>query len=66
MQLETLLFGLYHKCSIAHQFFLLGIVYGFNVTASKEVEQLSNRVGIPIKKHNVIYKLVDDIKVSYI
>ncbi|XP_065059545.1 translation initiation factor IF-2, mitochondrial-like [Rhopilema esculentum] len=39
-----------------------GIVYGFNVTASKEVEQLSNRVGIPIKKHNVIYKLVDDIK----
>ena len=40
-----------------------GIVYGFNVTAPKDVEKLSKRLEVPLKSYKVIYKLMDDIKV---
>ncbi|XP_041038263.1 translation initiation factor IF-2, mitochondrial isoform X1 [Carcharodon carcharias] len=39
-----------------------GLVYGFNVNASKEVQQMATKKGIKIKLHRVIYKLIDDLK----
>lgn len=39
-----------------------GIVYGFNVQVPSKVAQLAKSKGVIIKSHNVIYKLIDDIK----
>ncbi|XP_067845115.1 translation initiation factor IF-2, mitochondrial [Heptranchias perlo] len=39
-----------------------GLVYGFNVNANKEVQQMASKKGIKIKLHKVIYKLIDDLK----
>ncbi|XP_060687498.1 translation initiation factor IF-2, mitochondrial isoform X1 [Hemiscyllium ocellatum] len=39
-----------------------GLVFGFNVNASKEVQQMATKKGIKIKLHKVIYKLIDDLK----
>ncbi|KAL2086664.1 hypothetical protein ACEWY4_017723 [Coilia grayii] len=39
-----------------------GIIYGFNVGASKPVEQMATKKSVPVKLHKVIYKLIDDLK----
>ncbi|CAI5678765.1 unnamed protein product [Oreochromis niloticus] len=39
-----------------------GSIYGFNVAASRGIEQLAARKGIPLRLHSVIYKLVDQLK----
>ncbi|XP_078086000.1 translation initiation factor IF-2, mitochondrial isoform X2 [Mustelus asterias] len=39
-----------------------GLVYGFNVNVSKEVQQMATKRGVKIKLHRVIYKLIDDLK----
>lgn len=36
-----------------------GVIYAFNVECSKSLTEKTN---VPIKKHNIIYKLVEDVK----
>lgn len=50
---------------VCHSPFLLsssGSIYGFNVAASKSVQQLAAQRGIPLRLHNIIYKLIDELK----
>lgn len=42
--------------------FVLAIIYAFNVGSLKDAEENARQNGITIKQHNIIYKLVDDIK----
>lgn len=39
-----------------------GIVYAFNVACPERVKKVADEANIPIKHHNVIYRLVDDVK----
>ncbi|XP_060105347.1 translation initiation factor IF-2, mitochondrial [Heteronotia binoei] len=39
-----------------------GIVYGFNVNASKPIQQLAAKKDIKIKIHNIIYRLIEDLQ----
>ncbi|XP_053713719.1 translation initiation factor IF-2, mitochondrial [Synchiropus splendidus] len=39
-----------------------GSIYGFNVTASKKIQQLAEKQNVPLRLHNVIYKLIDQLK----
>ena len=39
-----------------------GIIYSFNVPVLPAVAQQAKAAGIPIKKHNIIYRLIDDVK----
>lgn len=39
-----------------------GSIYGFNVAASRPMQQLAARKGVPLRLHNVIYKLIDELK----
>ncbi|KAE8299908.1 Translation initiation factor IF-2, mitochondrial [Larimichthys crocea] len=39
-----------------------GSIYGFNVGASRPIQQLAARHGVPLRLHNVIYKLIDELK----
>lgn len=39
-----------------------GIVYGFNVEVPSRVAQLAKSRGVVVKSHNVIYKLIDDLR----
>uniref|UniRef100_UPI0037E8E446 translation initiation factor IF-2, mitochondrial n=1 Tax=Semicossyphus pulcher TaxID=241346 RepID=UPI0037E8E446 len=39
-----------------------GSIYGFNVGASKPIQQLAARRGVPLRLHNIIYKLIDELK----
>ncbi|NWI49701.1 IF2M factor, partial [Calyptomena viridis] len=39
-----------------------GVIYGFSVKANESVKKLADKKGIKIKLHNIIYKLVDDLK----
>ncbi|XP_051238634.1 translation initiation factor IF-2, mitochondrial isoform X2 [Dicentrarchus labrax] len=39
-----------------------GSIYGFNVGASKSVQQLAAKRCVPLRLHNIIYKLVDELK----
>ena len=36
----------------------------FNTRISEKVEALATECNVPIRKHNIIYRLVDDVKVS--
>ncbi|XP_054856714.1 translation initiation factor IF-2, mitochondrial isoform X2 [Eublepharis macularius] len=38
-----------------------GVVYGFNVNASKSIQQLASKKDIKIKIHNIIYRLIEDL-----
>lgn len=38
------------------------IIYGFNIECSPKIDQIAQTKSISIKMHNVIYKLVDDLK----
>lgn len=63
-QLEVLNFGIgdvsENDINMAEMF--SGSIYGFNVRASKPVQQLAARRGVPLRLHNIIYKLVDELK----
>ncbi|NWQ78335.1 IF2M factor, partial [Columbina picui] len=39
-----------------------GVVFGFSVKANESIKQLAAKKGIKIKLHNVIYKLIEDLK----
>lgn len=39
-----------------------GLVFCFNVKISNQVQSLAKRLGISIKQHKIIYKLLEDIK----
>ena len=39
-----------------------GVIYAFNVDCPDHLKERAKAAGIPIKHHNVIYKLIDDIK----
>lgn len=41
---------------------LPGSIYGFNVEASRSVQQLAAKHGVPLHLHAVIYKLIDTLK----
>ncbi|XP_047111095.1 translation initiation factor IF-2, mitochondrial isoform X1 [Schistocerca piceifrons] len=38
------------------------IIYGFNVSTLKKAQEMANSKKISIRHHNVIYKLIDDLK----
>lgn len=38
------------------------IIYGFNIECPPKIEQVASVKNISMKMHNVIYKLVDDLK----
>lgn len=40
------------------------IIYGFNVDIPKAVKQLANRDGVQVRTFTVIYKLIDDARLS--
>ncbi|XP_075996718.1 translation initiation factor IF-2, mitochondrial [Genypterus blacodes] len=39
-----------------------GSIYGFNVSANKSIQQMALKRGVPLKLHNVVYKLIDELK----
>ena len=39
-----------------------GIVYGFNVTCPEAVTKLAKSTGVAIKRHNIIYRLLEDLR----
>ncbi|NXD02287.1 IF2M factor, partial [Certhia familiaris] len=39
-----------------------GVILGFSVKASESIKKLADKKGIKIKLHNVIYKLIEDLK----
>ena len=42
--------------------YFVGIIYAFNTKVSSNVAALANEKNVPIKEHNVIYKLIDDLR----
>lgn len=63
-QLEVLHFGIgdvsENDINMAETFG--GSIYGFNVAASRSIQQLAAKRGVPLRLHNVIYKLMDELK----
>ncbi|XP_074944232.1 translation initiation factor IF-2, mitochondrial isoform X2 [Phalacrocorax aristotelis] len=39
-----------------------GVVFGFSVKANASIKQLAAKKGVKIKLHNIIYKLIEDLK----
>lgn len=39
-----------------------GSIYGFNVAASRPIQQLAAKKGVALRLHSVIYKLIDQLK----
>lgn len=39
-----------------------GIIYAFNTKIPSEALNFANAMNVPIKEHNVIYKLIDDLR----
>lgn len=50
----------YHNYGVS--FFISAIVYAFNIGTLKDAEEDAKQNNVTIKKHNVIYTLIDDIK----
>lgn len=42
--------------------FFLAVIYAFNVPVTPALLQLAKNAKVEIKKQNVIYKLIDDLK----
>ncbi|HEY4161291.1 MAG TPA: translation initiation factor IF-2 [Candidatus Saccharimonadales bacterium] len=40
------------------------IIYGFNITAATSIRRLANRDQVSIRLYNVIYELIDDVKIE--
>lgn len=43
-------------------FHLSGVIFGFSVKANDSIKKLADKKGIKIKLHNIIYKLIEDLK----
>ena len=43
-------------------FVIAGVVYGFNVQCSEAVQKLARSKGVSVRFHNIIYKLMDDVR----
>ncbi|NWU41273.1 IF2M factor, partial [Hylia prasina] len=39
-----------------------GVIFGFGVKANESIKKLADKKGIKIKLHNIIYKLIEDLK----
>ncbi|NXX89169.1 IF2M factor, partial [Centropus bengalensis] len=39
-----------------------GVVFGFSVKANESIKQMAAKKGVKIKLHNIIYKLIEDLK----
>lgn len=39
-----------------------GVIYAFNTNCAPLVDAELEKTGVPLKHHNVIYKLIDDVK----
>ncbi|NXU60893.1 IF2M factor, partial [Horornis vulcanius] len=39
-----------------------GVIFGFSVKANETIKKLADKKGIKIKLHNIIYKLIEDLK----
>ncbi|XP_058690097.1 translation initiation factor IF-2, mitochondrial [Poecile atricapillus] len=39
-----------------------GVIFGFGVKATESIKKLADKKGIKIKLHNIIYKLIEDLK----
>uniref|UniRef100_A0A8B9GZ24 Translation initiation factor IF-2, mitochondrial n=1 Tax=Astyanax mexicanus TaxID=7994 RepID=A0A8B9GZ24_ASTMX len=39
-----------------------GIIYGFNVSANKSIQDMAAKKKIPINMHRIIYRLIDNLK----
>lgn len=63
-QLDVLHFGIgdvsENDVNMAETF--TGSIYGFNVGASRSVQQLAARRGVPLRLHTIIYKLIEELK----
>ncbi|XP_040041426.1 translation initiation factor IF-2, mitochondrial [Gasterosteus aculeatus] len=63
-QLEVLHFGIgdvsENDVNVADAF--SGSIYGFNVAASRSIQQLAAKRGVPLRLHSIIYKLIDELK----
>ncbi|KAL6111245.1 mtif2 [Pungitius sinensis] len=63
-QLEVLHFGIgdvsENDVNMADAF--SGSIYGFNVAASRSIQQLAAKRGVPLRLHSIIYKLIDELK----
>ena len=42
--------------------YFLGIIYAFNTKVPSNVAALAHEKNVPIKEHNIIYKLIDDLR----
>jgi len=47
-------------------FIFLGVVFAFNTKISPQVLKLADDLNVTIKQHNIIYKLIEDVKVCII
>ncbi|MGH0132990.1 UNVERIFIED_CONTAM: hypothetical protein FKN15_059552, partial [Acipenser sinensis] len=54
--------GFLWQCKSSVASLVSGVVYGFNVDANKAIQQAAVKKGVQIKLHNIIYKLIDDLK----
>uniref|UniRef100_A0A8C3U9P1 Translation initiation factor IF-2, mitochondrial n=1 Tax=Catharus ustulatus TaxID=91951 RepID=A0A8C3U9P1_CATUS len=63
-KLEIVYFGMgditENDISLAEAF--NGVIFGFSVKANESIKKLADKKGIKIKLHNVIYKLIEDLK----
>ncbi|XP_027844790.2 translation initiation factor IF-2, mitochondrial [Aphis gossypii] len=63
-KLDIIHYGVGNVCAtdIEYADTFKAIIYAFNVGSLRDAEENARQNGITIKKHNIIYKLVDDIK----
>ena len=41
--------------------FVVGVVLGFNVQVPDSAMKLAKSQRVPVRKHNIIYRLIDDV-----